>query len=167
MLLNYDYLQTLLLVTTYMLIYNLTSFVLFTTCLQLSNVSFRTLFSFSNLGLSNIFTKILCLTLLSLAGVPPLAGFFSKTFLLVLLAHSYFFLLFPPFFALLFTGLYFYIQNLRFLNSSSAPLASSPVELGAKNSSFYFYLALPILFFTVFGCFFIEDLLLFVSWLLL
>ena len=94
---------------------------------------------------------------------PSLSRFFSKTFLLVLLAHSYFFLLFPPFFALLFTGLYFYIQNLRFLNSSSAPLASSPIELGAKNSTFYFYLTLPILFFTVFGCFFIEDLLLFVS----
>lgn len=158
LLLSYDYVLALLLITTYLLIYNVTSLLLFSTCLQLPNLTLRTLFSFSDLGPSNILTKILSLVLLSLAGVPPFAGFFSKVFLLVLLSHSNLFVLYPPFFTLTLMGLYFYVQNIRFLNSSAATNAAQAVELSSKIRAPYFFVALPIGFATIFGVYYFEDL---------
>jgi len=55
-----------------MLIYNISLFTLFFTLFQLTNLETKTLFSFADLGSSNLFTKILSLTMLSMAGVPPL-----------------------------------------------------------------------------------------------
>mgnify|MGYP006087934225 CR=1 FL=1 len=167
MLFYHDHVQTMLLASTYMLIYNLTSFLLFSTFLQLAHTNLKTLFSLSNLGTSSILTKVLSLTLLSLAGVPPLAGFFSKIFLFVLISHSHLFIIFPPFFVLLFIGLYFYVQNLRFLNSTNPSSLNSLTELSPKLSPPYFVLMLPICFFTVFGFCYMEDLVLILSWILL
>jgi len=157
----------MLLVSTYMLIYNLTSFLLFSTFLQLAHTNLKTLFSLSNLGTSGFFTKVLSLALLSLAGVPPLAGFFSKIFLFVLISHSHLFIVFPPLFVLLFVGLYFYIQNLRFLNSTNPSSLNHLSELSPRSSAAYFILTLPLSFFTVFGFCYMEDLVLLLSWVLL
>lgn len=167
MLINYDALQTLTLVLSYMIIYNLTAFVLFSTIGQLVNAHIKTLYSFSELGSTNILAKIISLAILSMAGVPPLLGFFSKIFVFVLLANSSFFLLFPPFFVLLFVGLYFYVQNLRFLNGTSASDTAMPSELNSRPSYVYYTLILPTLFFIIFGSMFVDDLFILVSWLLL
>jgi len=167
MLLSYDYTQTMILVLSYMILYNLTSFLLFSTIMQIVNTNFKTLYSFSNLGASNIFTKFLGLSLLSLAGVPPLVGFFSKIFVFVLISNSSLFILFPSFFALLFIGLYFYIQNLRFLNSTAKSTTSLVVELHSRFNFLYFTFALPLSFFIIFGFCYVDDLLLLVSWFLL
>lgn len=163
MLFSYDYTQTLLLVISYMLIYNLTSFLLFSSILQFMNTNFKTLYSFASLGPSNFFTKVINIAILSLAGVPPLLGFFSKVFVFVLLSSSNLFVLFPPFFVLLFIGLYFYIQNLRFLNATSPSTLNQPIELGLRVNFLYFSFTLPVLFFVVFGFCYVEDLMLFVS----
>ena len=61
-----------------MFIYNISLFVLFFTLFQFVNFETKTLFSFSDLGSSNLLTKILTLTILSMAGVPPFWGFFTK-----------------------------------------------------------------------------------------
>lgn len=167
MLFNYDFLQTMLLLLTYMLIYNLTSFLLFTTVLQSTGTNVKTLFSFSNFGATNIFTKILSLVILSLAGVPPLLGFFSKIFVFVLISGSNLGILFPSFFVLLFIGLYFYIQNLRFLSSTNASLPTSQVELSLRNNFAYFYTAIPLSFFIIFGFCYVDDLLVLSLWTLL
>lgn len=167
MLLNYDFFQTMLLVLSYMLIYNLTSLLLFFTVTQVLSTNLKTLFSFSDFDSSNVFTKILSLVILSLAGVPPLLGFFSKIFVFVLITNSNFFVLFPPLFVLLFTGLYFYVQNLRFLNSTNAPTQSLPFALSTRASSIYFSLAIPLTFIVVFGFCYVDDLTLFSAWLLL
>ncbi len=95
MLFNYDYFQVMTLVLLYMVLYNLTSFALFATLTQFLNSQLKTLYSFASLGSSTIFTKILTLIILSLAGVPPLLGFFSKIFVFVLVANSSLILLFP------------------------------------------------------------------------
>lgn len=148
----------MLLILTYVIIYNLTSFLLFTTLLQSLGTGTKTLFSFSNLGNTNVLTKILSLSILSLAGVPPFAGFFSKIFVFVLISNSHLAILFPSFFVLLFVGLYFYIQNLRFLNATNAPLPTTPIELASRVHNSYFYLAIPLSFFVVFGFCFMDDL---------
>lgn len=166
MMLSYDYTQTLLLVVSYMLIYNITSFLLFSSLLQVMNTNMKTLYAFATLGPSNVFTKVINISLLSLAGVPPLLGFFSKIFIFVLLSNSNLFVLFPPFFILLFIGLYFYIQNMRFLNASSPSTLEQPVELSLRVNFLYFTFAVPILFVVIFGFCYVEDVMLLVSWVL-
>ena len=160
MLLNNDYLQIMTLITTYMFIYNVTSFLLFSTLLQFVNSNLKTLFSFSTLGVSNIFTKILIVAILSLAGVPPLVGFFSKIFVFIVVANSSLTVLFPALFVLLFTGLYFYIQNIRFLHSTNSPNLLFQSELQTRLNPMYFLIMFPIVTFIIFGFFFIEDVLL-------
>jgi NADH:ubiquinone oxidoreductase subunit 2 (subunit N) len=163
MLFSYDYTQTMLLVLSYMIIYNLTSLLLFSTLMQIINTNIKTTYSFSNIGASNVFTKFLGLSILSMAGVPPLLGFFSKIFVFVLISNSSIFILFPPFFILLFVGLYFYVQNLRFLNSTNNSNTNLISELHGRLNFLYFTFSLPVAFFIVFGFCYVDDLLLAVS----
>ena len=160
MLLNYDFIHTMLLLLTYMIIYNVTSFLLFLTVLQAAGSNIKTLFSLSNFGSTHIFTKILALSILSLAGIPPLLGFFSKIFVFVLISNSNLAILFIPFFVLLFVGLYFYIQNLRFLSASNSALNVSVIELSPRVNFSYFAVAIPLCFFIIFGFCYVDDLLL-------
>jgi len=167
MLFNYDTLHTLTLVLAYAIIYNLTSFLLLSTLLQLANTKIKTLFSLSDLGSANFFTKALSLALLSMAGVPPLLGFFSKVFVFTLVAHSNLLVLFSPFFILLFVGLYFYVQNLRFLNSTSSSRLSLPCELSLRSSFVYYTTSFPLIFITLFGFCYLDDLVILSTWVLL
>ena len=157
----------MLLVLSYTIIYNLTSFLLFTTLMQFVSSNVRTLFALSNLGSSNVFSKILGLSILSLAGVPPLLGFFSKIFIFVLVSNSNLSTLFIPLFALLFIALYFYTQNLRFLNSTTPSSFTIELELQARTAPLYFTFAIPIMFFVIFGFCYVDDLLLVSAWVLL
>lgn len=167
MLINYDSLNTMLLLLTYMLIYNVTSFILFITLLQLSESSIKTLYSFSNLENSHFFTKVLALALLSLAGVPPLLGFFSKIFVFLLLVNSNLSALFVPFFVLVFSGLYFYVQNLRFLHSTNKATSIAVNELQSHASCIYVTFTLPISFLLIFGFCYVDDITLVALWTLL
>ena len=160
MLLSYDSFQTVLLVLVYVLIYNLSSLLLFFTLIQVSDSNFKTLFSFSYLSVSNVYTKFLSLVILSLAGVPPLLGFFSKVFIFILVSSAHLISLFVPLFILLFAGLYFYIQNLRFLNSTNGSVEDAQLTLSIRNNTTYFTYALPIVFLIIFGVCYIDDLIL-------
>ena len=150
-----------------MSIYNITSFALFATLLQFMSLRIKTLFSFATVGASNVYTKILMLIILSLAGVPPLLGFFSKIFVFVLIANSSLVILFPSLFILLFIGLYFYVQNLRFLNSTSVSDFQYQIEKVAKVNPAYFTFVLPTSFVLIFGLCYLDDLILICSWVLL
>lgn len=167
MLLSYDSFQTVLLVLVYVLVYNLSSLLLFFTLIQVSDSNFKTLFSFSYLSVSNVYTKFLSLVILSLAGVPPLLGFFSKVFIFILVSSAQLISLFVPLFTLLFAGLYFYIQNLRFLNSTNGSVEDAQLTLSIRNNTTYFTYALPIVFLIIFGVCYIDDLILLSAWVLL
>lgn len=158
MLFNYDYIHSIMLIFSYMLIYNVTSFLLFSTIMQVVNTDIKTLYSFANLGTSNVFSKVISLSLLSLAGVPPLLGFFSKVFVFVLISNSNLSLLFLPFFVLLFVGLYFYVQNLRFLNSTSTNSVVYSSEHSTRMSLVYFTFMIPTAFLIIFGFCYVDDL---------
>ena len=119
--------------------------------MQFINLEYKTLFSFANLGSTQI------LLILSMAGVPPFVGFFTKVFIFILLCNSKFFLFFPIFFVLLFIGLYFYTQNIRFLNSTNNSDFIMPVFIQTRTTSFYFTSSFPIGFLIIFGFIFLED----------
>lgn len=150
-----------------MFIYNISLFLIFSTLFQFINVDYKTLTSLNMLGTHNFYSKVLILAVFSMAGVPPFWGFFAKTFLFILLCSSTFFILFPSFFLLLFVGLYFYIQNIRFLNSTSGSHFQPIIELNTRNVLLYYYSTIIWIFFILFGFMFTDDLLILCSWILL
>lgn len=148
-----------------MFIYNISLYIVFSTIFQFINSELKTLQSFSILGLVNFFNKVLVIVFFSMAGVPPFWGFFSKIFIFTLLCNSNFYLLFPFFFLLLFIGLYFYIQNIRFLNGTSGSDFQPIIDLNVRNVPIYFYSTYSILFFIIFGFMFTEDLFITFMWI--
>ena len=148
----------------YLVIYNFTNLLTFYTILHNSSKSFKTLYSFSLWGIGNPTAKFLAVAILSMAGVPPLLGFFAKVILFVLLGESELFLLFPAYFTLLFVGLYFYVQNLRFLNSTARPYPTPTAAVSRQLTPAYLLLASSISFVLVFGFSFFDDLHLLSLW---
>jgi len=141
----------------YIFIYNL-SLVSFSIILSQHILTvFKTIYSFSNYYFSPFFLGSLSLILFSLAGVPPFLGFFSKLLILVLLVHSSFFLFFIFFFILLFFGLYFYLQNLRFLYTSNKTNLSFSFLNTLRFNSTAFLIINFISFILLFGIVLFDD----------
>jgi hypothetical protein len=69
-------------------------------------------------------------------------------------------------FLILFVGLYFYIQNMRFLHSSdfTSHLSVKYISQTSLNLSYVYYSVL-VCFTLFFGIFYIDDILLFFMWL--
>ena len=158
--------DVILLLWSYLFIYNMALLVIFTTLFQLTNNRTNSLYALSDLGATGTFTKLLVIALFSMAGVPPFWGFFSKVFVFLLLLNSNFFIFFTFFFILLLTGLYFYIQNIRFLNPTSVPKSVSTIELNVRRVPSFYYLTYTSSYFLIVGFFFTEDLLLLLTWVL-
>ena len=76
---------------------------------------FKTLNELKSIGHLNFVTLVFVITLLSMAGLPPLAGFIGKFLLImfVFFKKQYALALFLVVFN--FFALYFYLQNIRFL----------------------------------------------------
>lgn len=166
MIFTYEFNDVLTLLWSYMIIYNLSLFLIFYSLFQFVSTDIKTTYSLNDLGSNNFFSKVLIIALFSMAGVPPFWGFFAKLFIFTLLCNSNFFILFPFFFLILFIGLYFYIQNIRFLNASNPSNFQPIVEQNLRNVPMYYYSVVVIAFFLIFGFIFTEDLLLFTSWLI-
>ena len=143
-----------------MAIYNLSLMLVFYTLFQISIIQMKTMFSFNDLSLGGVYSKVILLSFFSMAGVPPLIGFFSKIFLFILLCGSTFVLGFPFFFTTLFISLYFYIQNVRFLNASNVSNFQPIFELYIHTIPLYFYISYLTSFFLIFGAFYMDDILL-------
>ena len=75
----------------------------------------QTLSDFKLINTYSFFIMTLILTLLSIAGVPPLVGFVGKFLLLVTILSNNNYLLFIILCILNIFMLYFYIQNIRFM----------------------------------------------------
>jgi hypothetical protein len=73
---------------------------------------------------------------------------------------------FPFFFYVLFIGLYFYVQNIRFLNASNSSDFQPLFELGVRVVPLFFSTVYFISFFLVFGAYYLEDLVLISKWTL-
>jgi len=166
MVLNNFFFNSNLYIYLYMFIYNITLtsllFILYSSFLN----NFKTLQSFSNFSFDSFYLLVLSICIFSLAGVPPFIGFFSKLFILNLILNSNFFLLYWVLFIVLFLGLYFYIQNIRFLHSTNLGYTSHNYILNEKKSISTFYFSIFSVLFISSGFTFIDDLILIFMWLL-
>jgi len=100
-----------------------------------------------------------------MAGVPPFIGFFSKLFILILLINNSFFIFYFLFFIVLFIGLYFYIQNIRFIHSTNLKIINKPYIFNIRNSLYFNYVIINFIIFIIFGLYLIDDVVLFFSWI--
>lgn len=101
------------------------------------------------------------LFLFSLAGVPPFIGFFSKVYLLNLLVNQGFFVLYSLFVVLLIVGLYFYVQNIRFIHSTNHTNNVKPFLGGVRKPLALTYYLIFWGFIVLNGFILSEDLLLY------
>ena len=158
-------LDTLVILFIYMFIYNISLIIIFWTLLQFISFNFKTIYSFTDLKFNFYFVTILSIVLFSIAGVPPFLGFFSKLLILILLINSSFFFFYIFFFGLLFFGLYFYLQNIRFLYSTGIGKLNYSYSPNLRISSLYFYITFFFIFFLIFGFSFMDDLILYFYWI--
>ena len=104
------------------------------------------------------------LIIFSMAGVPPFIGFFSKLFILTLLSNNTFSLLYAFFFVLLFIGLFFYVQNIRFLHSTrTTEINTVNLHSIEKTTTLYYYMSNTFLTIVILGVIYIDDLLLVIT----
>lgn len=111
------------------------------------------------------YNKILAVALFSMAGVPPFTGFFTKLFIFLALTHQPFAIFFFLFFLLLFLGLYFYMQQVRFLISSKSSSATPSHTRTMTTSLLYPHLVIPLTALLIGGWWLFDDLLLLLYWL--
>lgn len=150
-----------------MFVYNLSLFIFFWIFHQFINFNFKTLFSFNDFKLNFFFLSLMTIIIFSLAGVPPFIGFFSKILILISLINSNFFFLYILFFILVFFGLYFYLQNIRFLYSNYNSNINYSFFLNLKTSILFFSFNSFFLFFLIFGIFFIDEIIIYFNWILI
>lgn len=153
---------------TYMFIYNTSLITLFWTLFSVVTTKFKTLHAFSGFSFNAFYLTLTTILLFSMAGVPPFIGFFSKLFILTLITNNSFTLLYTIFFVVLFIGLYFYIQNIRFLHSTnSGELNYTYLSSNERVIPTFYYSTILVLTLIIFGAIYIEDILLLFTWILL
>lgn len=167
MLLINNVIDTNIYLFTYMFIYNLSLISFFWTLFSFINIKLKTLYTFSEFTQNSFFVLNISILLFSMAGVPPFIGFFSKLFVMVLVINNYYFFLYFIFFLLLFLGLYFYMQNIRFLHSTNYKNYYTPSLHNERATLLMFYFIITLLITIVFGLVYIDDFILFFTWLLL
>lgn len=165
MLLFNNYFDTLIILYIYIFIYNISLINIFWTLHQFVSFNFKTIYSLTDLKFNFYFIISTTIILFSIAGVPPFLGFFSKLLILLLLINSNFFLFYTFFFSLLFFGLYFYLQNIRFLYSTGIGKINYTFIFNVRISSLYNNSSFLILFLLIFGFLFMDDLLIYFYWL--
>lgn len=151
----------------YLFIYNVSLIILFWTLQQFIINNFKNIYSFSDVKFNFFFLFTISTILFSLAGVPPFLGFFTKILILISLLNSNFFLLYFFFFALIFLGLYFYIQNIRFLLSSNQTKINYTHDFYLRSPYSYFFWTNFIIFFILTGFIFFDDIIFFFIWILI
>lgn len=161
-----DFYGLLTVLYTYIFAYNFSLILVFLILLQFIIINFKTIYSFNDLKFNNFSISILTLSLFSMAGVPPLLGFFTKLLLLIQFLNSNFFILYVFFFILLFFSLYFYLQNLRFLHSTGQKIQNAlsyAHQINLRIPTLFIYYVNFSIFYIIFGVFFFDDTLLYFS----
>ena len=100
-----------------------------------------------------------------MAGVPPFLGFFSKLLVFVNNVNNDFFLLYSLLFIILFVGLYFYIQNIRFLHSTNYATMNYTYLGNERVLLVFTYFTIWVISFLILGSIAINDIDLFFQWL--
>jgi len=160
--------DTNVLLFTYMVIYNFSLLILLWTLFNSILTNFKTLQSFQGFSFNSFHLTIITLIIFSMAGVPPFIGFFSKLFILTLLINNSFVLLYALFFVTLFVGLFFYVQNIRFLHSTNTTESNFPALMSSERVlPTYYYIAITFIITLSLGLIYVDDLLLILTWILI
>lgn len=165
MLLTYFTVEHVINVYIYFFIYNITLVVMFWLLLTLLSKQFLTLQSFNNFSFNSYSVFLMTILLFSMAGVPPLLGFFSKLLVFVNNINNSFVLLYPLLFLVLFLGLYFYIQNIRFLHSTNYQTLNYTYLNTDRTILLYNYFSIWIVILLLGGFVIINDIDLYCTWL--
>lgn len=145
----------------YILIYNIALSAMLATILSLNKQtdSIPSLFSSTR----NVYLNLSISTILfSLAGIPPMGGFFAKVALLTLVLNEFFLMWFIVVISILLFGIFFYLSNLRYLFSYdrlTMVTAVTPLDNLTWTTSVVLFLLSGVLFY--------DDLILAILWLLL
>lgn len=130
------------------------------------NINFKSLYSFNIFSFNSFYLFFFTIFLFSLAGVPPFIGFFNKLYLINIIVNNNFYLLYTFLFIILLVGLYFYMQNLRFLHSTNYNDLIKPFIINDRSIlTMYYYLVLQ-LFIVVNGVFLLDEFIPFLTWIL-
>ena len=164
MLLINNVLDTNIYLYTYMFIYNLSLISFFWSLFSFITTKLKTLYTLSELTQNSFIVLNISILLFSMAGVPPFIGFFSKIFVMVLVLNNFYFLFYFLFILLLFLGLYFYMQNIRFLHSTNYKNYYSTVLINERLPLHMLYFTNTLLVLIVFGLVYIDDFLLIFTW---
>lgn len=148
-----------------MIFYNLTLLGFFWILNSSLVTNLKTLYSLNLFSFNSFYVFFLTIFIFSLAGVPPFTGFLNKLFIFNTLIQDGFFLLYTLLLILLLVGLYFYMQNLRFLHSTNYEHVRKPFLRNERIplSLYYYLIILAILLIN--GVFLMDDFLLFVFWI--
>ena len=122
--------------------------------------------SLGKLNLDSIKISTLVISICSMAGVPPLFGFFTKLLVMVVVSNSSFPFLFSFFLSLLLVSLFFYVQNVRFLYNDSLSFISNNFSREASSSIIMISSEQFLCFLLVFGIFLYDDLLSALFWVI-
>lgn len=160
-----NFFDNLIILVSYIFIYNLSLFILFWIFFNFISFNFKTLYSFNDLKFNFYFLSLITLILFSIAGVPPFIGFFSKILILISLLNSNFFFFYILFFSLIFFGLYFYLQNIRFLYSNSNKTINYSFIFNLKLSTIFLSITFFLSFFFIFGIFFFDEIIFYLNWI--
>ena len=150
----------------YMFVYNLSLISFFWSIFSFITIKIKTLYTFSEFSQNSFIVMNLSILLFSMAGVPPFIGFFTKIFVMVLVINNFYFLFYFIFFILLFLGLYFYMQNIRFLHSTNYKNHYTPTLINERVTVSMFYFMILLLITIIFGLVYIDDFILLFTWLL-
>ena len=153
-----------LLLMVYMFLYNMSLISLFWSLLNTISVNTKTLYSLNEFSFNSFTTLNITILLFSMAGVPPFIGFFSKLFIMLLLLNNTFFILYFFFFILIFLGLLFYIQNIKFLYSTNLQTSNSAFYTIERVIPLYLYFAITLLIWITLGVVYIDDICILFAW---
>jgi NADH:ubiquinone oxidoreductase subunit 2 (subunit N) len=158
--------DTLAIAIMYIFFYNIALIVIFWVLLssQLSTLLMTS--SLKYFANSTLHILPLSVSLFSMAGVPPFAGFFSKLLLVAFLTNSNLSILYVFLFIILFISLFFYMQNVRYLFIPSYFNATSTVSRPNQQSPYVVSFILFLTFGLLATGFIIDDILLFINLLL-
>lgn len=161
----HNFIETWVTVSFFLFTYNISVILLFWSVKQITLSNFKTIHAFSVLKANPFVLFTVTIILFSLAGVPPFIGFFTKILILVNLINSAFFILYIFFFIILFAGLYFYLQNIRYLHVTTNQRAEYSFINNLRAVTIYANVVIfACLFF--FNFIYLDDILVYFLWLI-
>lgn len=163
----YNYISIISSLFVYLFIYNITIMVLFNLLIGSSFNNIKTNNIFFFLSNNKFKFNLILISLLSIAGIPPFLGFFLKIKIINIIGFISFFKFFFFLMPFMFLSLFFYMQNVRYLFINKYKNIKISFLGDFKNNILSNYIFIIILFFISLGLFFIDDLFLVFSWIVI